>query len=135
MPSRRNQAQNIRDFRNPDRESSRGEPSGGGAVTVEQVIQLVASIVEQVLARRGKTHIGPGSQPHVEEVRKLQEEISSIRSTTGDGIPSSAYTRRPKEICADGFSSSSWPERISGEEAAAVLGGGGGFVRGRGGGA
>ncbi|KZV58250.1 phospholipase D alpha 1 [Dorcoceras hygrometricum] len=28
------------------------------------------------------------------------------------GIPSSACTRRLDEICADGFSSSNWPERI-----------------------
>ncbi|KZV19602.1 Zgc:56443 protein (ISS) [Dorcoceras hygrometricum] len=49
--------------------------------------------------------------------------ITPIRSTTEFETPSSACTRRPDEICADGFSSSNWPERISGEE-----GGGGGGV-------
>ncbi|KZV55322.1 hypothetical protein F511_18854 [Dorcoceras hygrometricum] len=47
---------------------------------------------------------------------------------TGDGIPSSAYSRRPDEIGADGFSSSRLAGTNSGEEAAAAAahGGGGG---------
>ncbi|KZV48134.1 hypothetical protein F511_20773 [Dorcoceras hygrometricum] len=55
----------------------------------------------------------------------------SIRSTTGDGIPSSAYTRRTDEIFADGFSSSRWPETIFRRHVAAAHlgGGGGGFMR------
>ncbi|KZV14138.1 1-aminocyclopropane-1-carboxylate synthase-like [Dorcoceras hygrometricum] len=48
---------------------------------------------------------------------------------TGFDTPSSACTRSPDEICTDGFSSSNWPERISGEE-----GGGGGGAHGGGGG-
>ncbi|KZV28773.1 hypothetical protein F511_06693 [Dorcoceras hygrometricum] len=44
------------------------------------------------------------------------------RSTTGDGIPSSACTRRPDEIGADGFSSS----RLAGNDFPAKRGGGGG---------
>ncbi|KZV34603.1 putative serine/threonine-protein kinase drkD [Dorcoceras hygrometricum] len=60
-------------------------------------------------------------------------KISSIRSTIGDGIPSSACTRRTDEIGADGFSSSNlagndFPTKRGG-------GGGGGFWRGEGGGA
>ncbi|KZV30310.1 nitrate reductase [Dorcoceras hygrometricum] len=47
-------------------------------------------------------------------------------STTGDGIPSSACTRRPDEIGADGFSSSNLAGTNSGEEAAAAASGGGG---------
>ncbi|KZV24518.1 putative ribosome-binding factor A, chloroplastic [Dorcoceras hygrometricum] len=50
------------------------------------------------------------------------------RSTTRDGIPLSACTRRPDEIGADGFSSSRLAGTNSGE--AAASGGGGGFVRG-----
>ncbi|KZV33829.1 hypothetical protein F511_29706 [Dorcoceras hygrometricum] len=45
---------------------------------------------------------------------------SSIRSTTGRETPSSAYTRRPDEISADGNSSKSWPEQIPAREAAAA---------------
>ncbi|KZV33574.1 hypothetical protein F511_10560 [Dorcoceras hygrometricum] len=44
---------------------------------------------------------------------------------TGDGIPSSACTRRPDEICADGFSSSN----LAGNDFPAKRGGGG-FWRG-----
>ncbi|KZV51407.1 delphilin-like [Dorcoceras hygrometricum] len=51
--------------------------------------------------------------------------ITPIRSTTGLETPSSACTRRPVEICMDGFSSSNCPERIP----ATRGGGGGGFVR------
>ncbi|KZV49601.1 hypothetical protein F511_28202 [Dorcoceras hygrometricum] len=40
---------------------------------------------------------------------------------TGRENPSSACTRRPDEISADGFSSSSWPEQIPAKQ-----GGGGG---------
>ncbi|KZV36654.1 hypothetical protein F511_35419 [Dorcoceras hygrometricum] len=39
-------------------------------------------------------------------------KTTSFRSTTGYETPSSACTRRPEEIGADGFSSSSWPEQI-----------------------
>ncbi|KZV18731.1 hypothetical protein F511_36465 [Dorcoceras hygrometricum] len=42
---------------------------------------------------------------------------------TGYETPSSACTRRPDEISADGFSSSSWPEKIPANS-------GGGFERG-----
>ncbi|KZV16866.1 dirigent protein 9-like [Dorcoceras hygrometricum] len=52
----------------------------------------------------------------------IYQQITPIRSTTGCDNPSSACTRSPDEICTDGFSSSSWPERFSGEE-----GGGGGL--------
>ncbi|KZV55464.1 hypothetical protein F511_31064 [Dorcoceras hygrometricum] len=52
-------------------------------------------------------------------------QTTSIRSTTGDGIPSSAYTIRPDEIGADGFSSSRLAGTISGERS----GGGGGNER------
>ncbi|KZT76532.1 hypothetical protein F511_46441 [Dorcoceras hygrometricum] len=38
--------------------------------------------------------------------------ITPIRSTTGFDTPSSVCTRRPDEICTDGFSSSNWPETI-----------------------
>ncbi|KZV55454.1 BTB/POZ domain-containing protein-like [Dorcoceras hygrometricum] len=48
---------------------------------------------------------------------------STPRSMTGCKTPSSAFTRRPDEIGADGFSSKSWLERFSGEEG----GGGGGL--------
>ncbi|KZV16698.1 hypothetical protein F511_28486 [Dorcoceras hygrometricum] len=47
------------------------------------------------------------------------------RSTTGYETPSSACTRRPDEIGADGFSSSSWSEQIP----ATRSGGGGGLFR------
>ncbi|KZV18797.1 hypothetical protein F511_28407 [Dorcoceras hygrometricum] len=57
--------------------------------------------------------------------------ISPIRSTTGYETPSSPCTRRRDEICTDGFSSSNWPEQISGEEG----GGGGGLKEERRGGA
>ncbi|KZV45845.1 hypothetical protein F511_32526 [Dorcoceras hygrometricum] len=55
----------------------------------------------------------------------------SIRSTTGRETPSSAYTRRPDEISADGFSSKDWPEQIPRRETAATRGvhGGGGLER------
>ncbi|KZV20924.1 hypothetical protein F511_08838 [Dorcoceras hygrometricum] len=39
---------------------------------------------------------------------------------TGSETPSSACTRRPDEISADGFSSSSWPEQFPAREAAAA---------------
>ncbi|KZV46988.1 hypothetical protein F511_15785 [Dorcoceras hygrometricum] len=52
--------------------------------------------------------------------RARRDEISSIRSTTGDGIASSACTRRPDEISVDGFSSSRLAGTNSGEEAAAA---------------
>ncbi|KZV23020.1 hypothetical protein F511_32614 [Dorcoceras hygrometricum] len=43
----------------------------------------------------------------VEEQKHVPGDIHRVfRSTTGDGIPSSACTRRPEEIGADGFSSS-----------------------------
>ncbi|KZV30304.1 hypothetical protein F511_21312 [Dorcoceras hygrometricum] len=45
---------------------------------------------------------------------------TSIRSTTGDGIPSSACTRRPDEIGADGFSSSRLAGTNSDEASAAA---------------
>ncbi|KZV49691.1 hypothetical protein F511_23648 [Dorcoceras hygrometricum] len=51
---------------------------------------------------------------------------SSIRSTTGRETPSPAYTRRPDEISADGFSSKSWPEQLWRGAAAAARGGHGG---------
>ncbi|KZV49607.1 hypothetical protein F511_24424 [Dorcoceras hygrometricum] len=38
----------------------------------------------------------------------------------GNETPSSACTRKPDEIGADGFSSSSWPEQIPAREAAAA---------------
>ncbi|KZV13528.1 Cyclin, A/B/D/E domain containing protein [Dorcoceras hygrometricum] len=34
------------------------------------------------------------------------------KSTTGDGIPSSACTRRPNEIGMDGLSLKDWPEKL-----------------------
>ncbi|KZV40604.1 hypothetical protein F511_30752 [Dorcoceras hygrometricum] len=49
---------------------------------------------------------------------------SSIRSTIRRKTPSSACTRRPDEISADGFSSLSWPEQIPAKQ-----GGGGGGLR------
>ncbi|KZV35979.1 hypothetical protein F511_16961 [Dorcoceras hygrometricum] len=61
--------------------------------------------------------------------------ISPIRSTTGYETPSSPCTRRHDEICTDGFSTSNWPERISGEEGGGAHGGGGGLREERRGGA
>ncbi|KZV18401.1 triacylglycerol lipase [Dorcoceras hygrometricum] len=52
---------------------------------------------------------------------------SSIRSTTGRETPSSACTRRPDEISADGFYSKCWPEQL--RRGAAARGGGGGLER------
>ncbi|KZT76226.1 hypothetical protein F511_46749 [Dorcoceras hygrometricum] len=60
---------------------------------------------------------------------------SSIRSTTGLEAPSSDCTRSPDEISTIGFSTSNWPEQISGGVAAAHGGGGGGERREEGGGA
>ncbi|KZV58555.1 hypothetical protein F511_23685 [Dorcoceras hygrometricum] len=46
-------------------------------------------------------------------MRALREgRISPIRSTTRTETPSSACTRSTDEFCTNGFSSSSWPERI-----------------------
>ncbi|KZV53668.1 TIR-NBS-LRR class disease resistance protein [Dorcoceras hygrometricum] len=45
---------------------------------------------------------------------------SSIRSTTGRETPSSACTRRPDEINADGNSSKIWPEQLRRGAAAAA---------------
>ncbi|KZT75844.1 hypothetical protein F511_47130 [Dorcoceras hygrometricum] len=50
-------------------------------------------------------------------------------STTGCETPSSACTRRPDEIGADGFSSSNLAGTNSVEAAAAACTGGGGGVR------
>ncbi|KZV37461.1 hypothetical protein F511_14877 [Dorcoceras hygrometricum] len=50
----------------------------------------------------------------------LSHSLENTPSTTRDGIPSSACTRRPDEICVDGFSSSNLAGTISGEEAAAA---------------
>ncbi|KZV36801.1 hypothetical protein F511_09492 [Dorcoceras hygrometricum] len=62
---------------------------------------------------------------------RSNSDIASVtRSTIGYETPSSAYTRRPDEISADGFSSSSWPEQIP----ATQSGGGGGLFREEGGG-
>ncbi|KZV49612.1 hypothetical protein F511_26043 [Dorcoceras hygrometricum] len=61
---------------------------------------------------------------------------SSIRSTTRLEAPSSDCTRSPDEISTIGFSTSNWPEQISGEVAAAAAAhGGGGERREEGGGA
>ncbi|KZV41933.1 hypothetical protein F511_24467 [Dorcoceras hygrometricum] len=61
----------------------------------------------------------------------MPNQCARIRSTTGDGIPSSACTRRPDEIGVDGFSSS----RLAGNNFPASDGGGGGVrLKKRGGG-
>ncbi|KZV31307.1 hypothetical protein F511_16293 [Dorcoceras hygrometricum] len=41
---------------------------------------------------------------------------SSIRSTTGFEAPSSDCTRSPDEISTIGFSTSNWPEQVSGDD-------------------
>ncbi|KZV53706.1 hypothetical protein F511_38116 [Dorcoceras hygrometricum] len=67
---------------------------------------------------------------HLIKSLQKEEQITSIRSTTGYETPSSACTRRSDEIGADGFSSKDWPEQFPAKEAAAAaaLGdGGGGF--------
>ncbi|KZV38416.1 hypothetical protein F511_41262 [Dorcoceras hygrometricum] len=79
MPSSRNRAQNSGDSRNPDRESSRGEPSWGGVITVEQVIQLVASIVVTSVSPMRENSYRTRITTHTEEVRKLQEEVQRLK--------------------------------------------------------
>ncbi|KZV43828.1 hypothetical protein F511_24415 [Dorcoceras hygrometricum] len=67
-------------------------------------------------------------EKEADEKKKPGKEASEMRkSTTRDGIPSSAFTRRPDEIGAEGFSSSRWagnnfPAKRGG-------GGGGGYLR------
>ncbi|KZV26911.1 hypothetical protein F511_31338 [Dorcoceras hygrometricum] len=68
-------------------------------------------------------HLSSGLRHRHHEPKVVPSNVSvaagNPRSTTGDGIPSSACTRRPDKICADGFSSSKLAGTISGEEAAA----------------
>ncbi|KZV36398.1 hypothetical protein F511_03839 [Dorcoceras hygrometricum] len=69
---------------------------------------------------------------------RLIAVVTSIRSTTRFETPSSDCTRSPDEISTIGFSTSNWPEQISGDDrrraAAAALGeeGRGGYVLGLG---
>ncbi|KZV25158.1 hypothetical protein F511_10419 [Dorcoceras hygrometricum] len=68
---------------------------------------------------------------------RLIAVVTSIRSTTRSETPSSDCTRSPDEISTIGFSTSNWPEQISGDDrrrAAAALGeeGRGGYVLGLG---
>ncbi|KZV22860.1 hypothetical protein F511_27539 [Dorcoceras hygrometricum] len=65
---------------------------------------------------------------------RLIAVVTSIRSTTRSETPSSDCTKSPDEISTIGFSTSNWPEQISGDDrrraAAAALGeeGRGGYV-------
>ncbi|KZV39816.1 ABC transporter A family member 1 [Dorcoceras hygrometricum] len=52
-----------------------------------------------------------------------------IRSTTRFETPSSDCTRSPDEISTIGFSTSNWPEQISGEDRRRRTAGGGGGAR------
>ncbi|KZV52227.1 dr1-associated corepressor [Dorcoceras hygrometricum] len=66
-------------------------------------------------------------QPASHNVAPNQAVVdSSIRSTTGRETPSSACTKRPDEISADGFSSKSWPEQLRRGAAETAPGGNGG---------
>ncbi|KZV41821.1 hypothetical protein F511_37371 [Dorcoceras hygrometricum] len=73
-----------------------------------------------------KLNTRTGSDHRMCERMGAIQTLDHTWSTTGDGIPSSACTRRTDEICADGFSSS----RLAGNDfSAARGGGGGGFMR------
>ncbi|KZV50295.1 hypothetical protein F511_37223 [Dorcoceras hygrometricum] len=91
--------------------------AGGVSASFAQPARTTASTVRRSL-----------HQPIGLHARKKQQQITSIRSKTGYETPSSACTRRPDEIGADGFFSSSWPEQVPAKEAAAACTGGGGGV-------
>ncbi|KZT76421.1 SBP domain containing protein [Dorcoceras hygrometricum] len=119
--------------------AGRGAAARGGGVAVVQnfddfnmKIETLDTIWQYVLIRSenlgSDTTVGWPRRIRITPPGEAAEEQNntgrrSIQSTTGDGIPSSACTRRPDEIGADGFSSSSWPEQIP---AARDKGGGGG---------
>ncbi|KZV30755.1 hypothetical protein F511_03733 [Dorcoceras hygrometricum] len=70
---------------------------------------------DQIHRESGTSTVGGGRSPNPVHDWKQDSFITSIRSTTRNETPSSACTRRPDEIGADGFSSSSWPEQFSGD--------------------
>ncbi|KZV46083.1 hypothetical protein F511_27119 [Dorcoceras hygrometricum] len=72
MPPRRNTLQETGENGSAEN-PSRGPKNQG--LTVAQIVQLVAATVEQVLARRSKAN--SPLDPRVEEIRKLQEEVST----------------------------------------------------------
>ncbi|KZV14224.1 hypothetical protein F511_44156 [Dorcoceras hygrometricum] len=76
MPPRRNKTRNSGESRNNDRESSSRGPSNGGTLTAEQIVQLVASTVEQVLAHQEETHLEPGSQPRLMKLRSYKKKYN-----------------------------------------------------------
>ncbi|KZV52547.1 hypothetical protein F511_32090 [Dorcoceras hygrometricum] len=47
---------------------------------------------------------------------RLIAVVTSIRSTTRSETPSSDCTRSPDEISTIGFSTSNWPEQLSGDD-------------------
>ncbi|KZV18733.1 rho GTPase-activating protein 7-like [Dorcoceras hygrometricum] len=71
----------------------------------------------------GRTKIMPGDDQHN---KTKHISMTFIGSTTGDGIPSSACTRRPDEIGVDGFSSSRLAGTIFRRAEAATASNGGG---------
>ncbi|KZV41688.1 Leucine Rich Repeat family protein [Dorcoceras hygrometricum] len=92
------------------------------------VVRPVRNVLRGVADKRtSRAHVGAAARgggrllKAFDSISNLKRDITSIRSTTRCETPSSACTRRPDEIGADGFSSSSWPEQFS-----ATQGGGGG---------
>ncbi|KZV18391.1 pyrroline-5-carboxylate reductase [Dorcoceras hygrometricum] len=75
MPPRRNRVQQNGESRNNDSGSSPGGSRRGEALTTEQIMQLVASTVEQVLARRG------GTQPESDPNPRQRKELSATENT------------------------------------------------------
>ncbi|KZV55874.1 protein STICHEL-like [Dorcoceras hygrometricum] len=88
MPPRRNIVQHSGESRNNDSGSSPGGSRREEALTTERIMQLVASTVEQVLARRGGTQPESRSQSQVEEVKKLQEEAQRLKDAQPTPSPS-----------------------------------------------
>ncbi|KZV06998.1 hypothetical protein F511_45519 [Dorcoceras hygrometricum] len=75
----------------------------------QQAMTFIGSL-EDYLA--GNSCLAPTSFSRKPALHGRWRYTTSIRSTTGYETSSSAYTRRPDEIGADGFSSKDWPEQF-----------------------
>ncbi|KZV26459.1 alpha-N-acetylgalactosaminide alpha-2,6-sialyltransferase 2 [Dorcoceras hygrometricum] len=106
----------------------------------KEIFSLILANINLLVQLREKACYLAGTcawlQPVFQEpgASRLIAVDSSIRSTTRLEAPSSDCTRSPDEISTIGFSTSNWPEQISGDDRRRAAAHGGGGERGEGGG-
>ncbi|KZV22416.1 hypothetical protein F511_22821 [Dorcoceras hygrometricum] len=89
----------------PRRGSGRTEKSCPGDDQYDKTIQYDIHRAFRICYLAGNLCLDPTGIARTPALHGRLRYITPIRSTTGDGIPSSACTRRRDEICANGFSS------------------------------